>query len=79
MFLPGSFFVPALKLTSAELWLRLIAAFVLLAAGGLLILEAVVLAASGHFLTGCLLLLPGFALLTASIWLMRTSYNRLQH
>jgi hypothetical protein len=73
------FSVPALKLTSAELWFRLIAAFVLLAGGGLLILEAVVLAASGNFFKGCLLLFPGFALLTASVWLMRTSYDRLQH
>ena len=71
--------VPALKLTSAELWLRLILALLLLAAGGLLILEAVVIAASGSFLEGGLLTLPGFALLTASIWLIRTSYDRLQH
>ena len=71
--------VPALKLTSAALWLRLIAALLLLAAGGLLILEAVVIAASTSFLQGSLLMLPGFAILTASIWLLRTTYERLLH
>ena len=71
--------VPALKLTSAALWLRLIAALALMAVGGLLILEAVVIAASSSLLQGTLLLLPGFAILSASIWLLRTTYERLLH
>ena len=70
--------MPALKLTSAELWLRLIAALLLLAAGGLVILKAVVIAGSSSFLKGALLILPGFALLIASIWLMRTSYEKVR-
>lgn len=69
--------MPTLKLTSTELWLRLITALLLLAAGGLVILKAVVIAGSSSFLEGGMLILPGFALLTASIWLMRTSYEKL--
>jgi hypothetical protein len=59
------------------MWLRLIASLALLAAGGLLILKAVVIAASGSFLQGSLLILVGFVILGASIWLLRTTYERL--
>jgi hypothetical protein len=71
--------VPAPKLTSVTLGFRLIAALFLLALGGLMVLEAVVIAASTSILKGSLLGLLGFAMLVASIWLLRTTYERLLH
>jgi hypothetical protein len=69
--------LPALKLTSAELWLRLVGALLLLAVGSLLILGAVIIAAGGNFLKAGLVIFPGFVILGASVWLMITTYERL--
>lgn len=67
------------RLTSAALVLRLIAAFTLLAAGGVLILEAVVITASSSALKGTLVGVLGFAILSASIWVFIRTYERLVH
>ena len=65
------------RLTSAALVLRLVAGFTLLAGGGVLILEAVVITASSSALKGTLVGLLGFAILTASMWVFIRTYERL--
>jgi hypothetical protein len=67
------------RLTAAALVLRLVAAFALLAAGGVLILDAVVITASSSALKGTLVGVLGFAILSASIWVFIRTYERLVH
>jgi hypothetical protein len=61
------------------LTLRLVAGLILLALGGLIVLEGVVIAASSSMLKGTLVGLLGFAMMTASIWLFRVTYERVVH
>jgi hypothetical protein len=57
---------------------RLIAALLLLGAGGLMILDGVVVAASNNAVGGIALGLLGFVVLGGSVWLLRATYERLR-